>query len=233
MLTRPLRRSQAFWQRLDRQCPGLFAPVFAPLTEIRDVDAELDFSNVRALLFTSGNAVTRFAARWDERGKPAFCVGDATAVLAGKAGMQAVSAQGDAAALAGLVSRELRPGEGELLHVRGKYAVGELAENLARAGFAVREAIIYDQAVVAFSGDAGLRLATGAIDVITFFSPRAAGLFASAAAGKGWKLGAATAVCLSAACEVDLRALGFGRMVHAGVPNASAMIVVLARLGQA
>jgi uroporphyrinogen-III synthase len=229
LLTRPRAQSVDFAEALAARLPGCFRPVIAPLIEIVAVPAALDLAGIQGLLFTSANGVEQFAARSRERGLTAFCVGDMTAAAARRAGMRARSADGDVAALAALVAAASDPGGGPFLHVRGRHAAGDLVGRLAAAGVPARAAEIYDQAPRALSGEARALLAAGRADVLAFFSPRSARLFAEAARAAGWELAAATAVSLSAATDAALD-VGAGARRIAPAPTREGMLAALADL---
>jgi uroporphyrinogen-III synthase len=227
LLTRPRAQSQAFAAVLEAELPGRFRPVIAPLLAIVPVPGPIDLAGLQGILFTSANAVEQFAARVADRGLPAFCVGDMTTAAARAAGFDARSAAGDVEALAALVTSAHRSGGGAFLHVRGRHAAGDLVGRLAAAGIPARAAEIYDQAPHPMEGEARALLEAGRADVLTFFSPRSARLFAEAARGSGWSLGGATAVSLSAAADAALD-LTVGSRRIAAAPTRAGMLDALA-----
>ena len=230
LLTRPEEASRDFAAALEAALPGRFEVVIAPVIgiEARE-DVALDLDGVQALLFSSANGVACFAERTGRRDLPAWCIGDLTARSAREAGMSALSAAGDVAALTALALAEVRPGAGALLHVRGEHAAGDLAGALARHGIEVRAAEIYRQTPCPIGGDAAAALARGAIAVVALFSPRSARLFAAQARTSGWPLGGVAAVSLSAAADAALVEAGFGARRIAARPDRDAMIAALAQ----
>lgn len=230
LLTRPQAQSEAFAAALEAALPGRFRAVIAPVLRIAPVDAAIDLAGAQALLFTSANGVAVFAARSPARDLPAWCVGAMTAAAARAAGFAALSADGDVAGLAALARREARPGAGELVHVRGRHAAGDLTGRLAAAGVPARALELYDQAPVEIGAAARALLARGGIEVLTAFSPRSAALFARAAAAAGWDLGGATLVALSAAADAAHDRPEPGRRVVAPAPTRAGMIAALAAL---
>lgn len=230
LLTRPQAQSEAFAAALEAALPGRFRAVIAPVLRIAPVDAAIDLAGAQALLFTSANGVAVFAARSAARDLPAWCVGAMTAAAARAAGFAALSADGDVAGLAALARREARPGAGELVHVRGRHAAGDLTGRLAAAGVPARALELYDQAPVEIGAAARALLARGGIEVLTAFSPRSAALFARAAAAAGWDLGGATLVALSAAADAAHDRPEPGRRVVAPAPTRAGMIAALAAL---
>jgi uroporphyrinogen-III synthase len=233
LLTRPQAQAHAFAAVLEERLPGRFRPVAAPLIAIAAVPAELDLGGLQGLLFTSANGVEQFAARWPERALPAFCVGETTAAAAGAAGFATRSADGDVAALAALVAREAVPGAGGFLHLRGRHAAGDLVGRLKAAGLEARAAEIYDQTPCPMPEAARRLLADGRVEVLTFFSPRTARLFAAEALRAGWRLEGATAVSLSPAADASFDGLAVGQRLVARVPTREGMLDVLSRLAPA
>ena len=230
LLTRPQAQAQAFAAVLEARLPGRFRPVIAPLIAIAPVPAELDLDGLQGLIFTSANGVEQFAARSPERGLPAFCVGEMTAAAARAVGFATRSADGDVVALAALVERAAVPGGGGFLHLRGRHAAGDLVGRLAAVGVEARAAEIYDQTPCPLPEAARRRLAEGRVEVLSFFSPRTARLFAAEARRAGWKLEGATSVSLSRAADSGLDGLGIGERMVTGAPTREGMLDALARV---
>ncbi len=219
VITRPVASAAAFWQRLDGELPGRFVPIFAPLTENVSVEAKIEIQGVGGLVFSSANAVEQFAARWRERELTAWCVGDATRDAAVLAGFKAVSAGGNGADLENLIREKAGSSGGKLLHIRGVHSTG----------LAIPSVVIYDQVAKALDTSILAKLESG-VDVVTFFSPRAALLFGEMAVGRGWNFVDTTAVCFSAAIAAEVVDIGFGRVVACDRPNMANMLDRLRRL---
>lgn len=230
ILTRPRAQSEAFAAALERRLPGRYRAVIAPVIEIIPLPARLDLADVQGLIFTSANGVEQFAALSPERRLPAWCVGDMTAAAARRAGLSARSADGDVAALAALVASAHRPGDGAFLHLRGLHAAGDLTGRLAAAGIPVHAAEIYDQVPCPLSAEARGLLDRGTAEVVSFFSPRSARVFAGQAAAAGWDLGPVTAVSLSRAADDAVASLAPGRRRVAATPTRDGMLALLAAL---
>lgn len=149
-----------------------WAPLAAPLLEVRALPASLDLTGIAAIAFTSAQGVRAFAALADAR-LSAFTVGDATAEAARAAGFSDVqSADGDVAALAALIA-EARPGP--VLHAGALHPAGDLVGDLIRRGIQARAAALYDT-VPADAAEALAQLPE--IAAILVHSPRAAALLA-------------------------------------------------------
>jgi len=191
-------------------------------------DADLD--SVQALLFTSANGVRAFAALSPRRDLPVRAVGDGTAQAALQAGFGKVeSASGDVAALAALVREKCDPSKGALFHAAGSALAGDLKGSLEKAGFTVLRSQLYEaRAAAAFSPEARMNLTLGAIDLMLFFSPRTARIFADLWRGAGMpSLARAVALCLSPAVAQDLRDLGWQRVEIAARPDQPALMAMI------
>ena len=230
LLLRPEAEAAAFAAALEARAPGRFLAVPAPPFAIETLPGAIGLAGVQGLAFTSAHAVAAFAAQGLATGLPAWCVGPGTAAAARAAGLAATSAGGEVAALARLVAAAWRPGAGDVLHLRGRHAAGDLAGRLRAAGVATREAVVYDQPARPLPPEARRILAAGGAEALAFFSPRGARLFAAEARDAGWPLSAAAAVSISAAADAGLAGLGFARRVVAASPDREAMLAAIAGL---
>jgi uroporphyrinogen-III synthase len=212
MTTLLLIRTGAHSQRLARALAArgerprvLLSPVF----EIRARNIALPRG--AELVLTSSNAVAALPpGRWR-----AWCVGDRTAEAAREAGLEALSAGGDAEALLRLLV-EARPGR--LLHVRGAHVTGNLTPRLRAAGLEADEVVAYDQAPLRLTPEALAALAGAEAVVLPLYSPRSAALVAGQ--GGPWRA-EVRAVAIS---EPTARA--FARLAHVTVaetPTGEAM----------
>jgi uroporphyrinogen-III synthase len=120
-----------------------FLPIIAPVIRIEPTPAHLPAAAALAgVVVTSGNAVALLPAAY--HGTRLFAVGDATAERARAAGFtQVLSAAGDAATLAGFVTRHQNPRDGTLLLVTGNGQGKLLAAALRQAGFRVGRRVVY------------------------------------------------------------------------------------------
>jgi len=144
--------------------------ILAPLMEIVPVDADCVADEV---IFTSTNGVAQ-AARLGLHSGRAWCVGDRTTAMAQAAGFDAVSAQGT---VEDLLTMILAAGPtGNLAHVRGKEARGNLAARLRTSGVQCRDVIAYEQRAVALTQETKKRIEGAEPTIVPLFSPRTAGL---------------------------------------------------------
>lgn len=199
-----------------------------PLTRIVPVaDRIVVPPGTEALLFTSANAVRVFAAGCGDRGLPVFAVGDRTAATAREAGFgEVVSARGDARGLARLArATRFR----RFLHPRGRDAAGDLAGALTAAGLSVEAPVIYAaEAAGPPPADVARAFAEGAVDLVTIWSPRHAGILrnwlATGAPPIEAYLATTDLLGISEAAVEPLCGAGFRRIAVAGRPDAGAML---------
>ncbi len=182
LITRPADRGAAFAEAVRGQLSDPPRVVIAPLVRIACLAPPPDLAPDATVLFTSASAVGCLGAGFEARGRRAFCVGARTAEAAMAAGFDAVSADGDAAALADLVLRS-RP-SGPLVHLRGEHAAADLARHLTEAGLPTAEHVLYRQEDVAMDAAAAALLAAPGRVVAPVFSPRGARRLAAVAAGR-------------------------------------------------
>ena len=184
LITRPQEDAAAVAVALARR--GI-TPVLAPMmqTEFFPVDIDADLSGAQAVLFSSRNGVRGFSRVSDRRDVAVFAVGDSTADLARDNGFSNVrSAGGDSTDLARLVSENLTPADGPLIHVAGKTVAGDLSGSLSRDGFEVTRRTLYEaKPVRVLTAETAAAIRNEEIDYVLFFSPRTARVFSDLVAG--------------------------------------------------
>lgn len=238
LILRPEREATALAAALGERG---HVPVIAPLFRLEFLHPPADFSaalaTCQAVLLTSANGARALAEASEQRGRAIFAVGDTTASTAEGLGFSDVlSAAGDAAALVELVKARLKPADGPLLHVSGREVAGDLAEALQPAGFEVKRFTLYDaREETALPEPARAALEARAIDVATFFSPRAASTFASMVedAGLAGVLRGVTAVAISPAALAPVAGLPFKAAIAAERPTRQAVLDEIDRLAVA
>lgn len=172
-MTRPQPAADALVARLNA---GGRAALAAPVTEYTPVPFTLpDLAAYHALAFTSAEGVRVFADNETGRGKPVFCVGDATAAAARAAGFEHIrSADGDAGDLL-----ELLGGQKDIkrvLHVSGTETARELRAPLALRGITLDRVAVYGTRLLdRLPSDAENALRAGTVTAALLFSARAAG----------------------------------------------------------
>lgn len=180
LFTRPRAASEDAARRLRAQA-GPHRVEISPILEIRPREMSIKVDSDAVLALSSAHAVAALQQAGQAAGQRAFCVGDATAQAARQAGLDAVSADGDAGALADLI-RDRAPG-GTIHWLHGAHTRGGLAESLSKDGFRVVESIVYDQVAQPLSAQARALLAGPGRVIVPLYSPRSAALVAAACAG--------------------------------------------------
>jgi len=235
LITRPEREATALATALVQRG---HVPVIAPLFELQVLSAPPAFAAAlgaaQAVLLTSANGARALAEAAEQRSKPILAVGDTTAATAEGLGFTSVvSAAGDAAALAGLVRQRLDSAKGPLIHVSGVDVAGDLPGTLDADGFEIRRFALYEAREAAtLPASAVAALQARALDVATFFSPRAATTFARLveAAGLSDACRAIIAIAISPAAARPLEALPFRAVVPAQRPTRQGVLDEIDRL---
>ena len=168
LLTRPAPASARFAARLAVAHPQVEV-LISPLQEVRMLDWTRPAQAAAALIFTSQTAVLAAAAAG--LGGRAYCVGNQTAEAAERAGFDASSAGGDAAALTARITTD---GPRHLWHLHGPSTTGDVAGTLRAAGFTVSEAVVYDLIALPLTAAAQAALTGPRPILLPIFSPRSA-----------------------------------------------------------
>ena len=219
LLTRPLDAATRFAQEIA-QTLNEVKVVVSPILQI-EYAGELPGGAFVGVIFTSAYGVEGYLRTGGDISCPCWCVGEATAKAAIKAGMQAKSAGGDADAL---VRQIVEHGvQGPLLHVRGAHVRGDVAARLTKAGCTTREAVVYDQVVQVLSEEAKVVLNCGKPVIVPLFSPRSAREFARQHMGSAPIYVAA----MSQAVAEALGGLQYAQIMVAERPDAAAMLIAV------
>lgn len=164
LMTRPEPASRRFAAGLA--CPGLRVMI-SPVLRIADVAHDGDaLAAARGLVFTSVHAVP---AAGGGRGRPAICVGPATAAAARAAGFDVTVGPGDARGLLPMLTG-LGPG---WLHPHGQH----IARDLPVPGI-----VVYDQQPQDLTAEARMALTGPGPVILPLFSPRSARILSQQAA---------------------------------------------------
>ncbi|MHA3913505.1 uroporphyrinogen-III synthase [Halovulum sp. GXIMD14793] len=174
LITRPEAQAKAFAEALKTARPNRWQPVISPVMTVVPTVAVVDLTGIRAVVFTSANAVRVIADQCRGAGIRAYCAGPATAEAAQKAGFDAQMLAPDAS---GLV-RALERVDGPLLHLCGEHVTRDLPTELAQSGVTAQQLVVYRQQATPIEADILDRIENGEIVDITLFSPRSARLFA-------------------------------------------------------
>lgn len=178
LLTRPNAQGQAFAQRLVDRFGARARVILSPLLAPRFLTPDLPKGDFAAVIFTSATGIAASNPLRAELPTRAYCVGQKTAEAARAAGFQATSADGDAEALLSLILAD--PPKGQLLHLRGEEARGNLAERLSAAGVQTADLVVYRQDPQPMTSNAIAVLQAPRPVILPLFSPRSAALMVKA-----------------------------------------------------
>ncbi|EEE38386.1 uroporphyrinogen-III synthase [Rhodobacteraceae bacterium KLH11] len=223
-MTRPRAASDRFVAQLPARVRTAVKIIHSPLLEIRPLAVPVETGDVAGVIFSSANGVNAAALMDVDRDLPAYCVGPATTVAAKAAGWDAQMMGATAQELmAGLLS--LRP-QSPLLHLRGEYSRGNVAEQLTSSGLTTREQVIYQQHLLPLSDAASLAAEGKQPVIVPLFSPRTARQFADGWAGSAplWL------AAISETAAEPLKTLAFERLRIARAPNPDKMQKVVKKL---
>lgn len=229
LLTRPAEESE--------RSRALFAAaghstLAEPLLRLETLPARLELAGVQALAVTSRQGLRALAALTPRRDLPLYAVGPASAELARAAGFrQVVAASGDAASLAALLARRLDPAAGPLLHAAGETLAADLGDLLAGSGLQVIRTTLYRACPAeSLTRTAQKALLDGALDGVSFFSPRTAAVFAKLAVREGVAeaCGGLVAACLSPAVAERAAVLAWREILVAAEPSLASLLEALA-----
>lgn len=231
LLTRPEEQSHRFAAALGAALGADAARiVISPLIAPRFFAPALPPGGFAGLVLTSqagAEAARRISASGLVLPARAFCVGRRTAAAATEAGFEAISAEGDAAALVALLLERAVPGP--LLHLCGQNTIGAVAERLSAAGIPTTAHLCYEQVAVPLNPSARTLLSGATPVVVPLFSPRSARLFCAEALAPPHAAPLLVAA-MSAAVADALPPLQPLRCVIAAEPTAPAMVAAVAAL---
>ena len=230
LLTRPEPDAERSAARLARL--GHHALIDSLLTiELVEID-KLPAGPFAAVAATSANALRIVGGRdrFDSlRSIPLYAVGGHTGEAAREAGFASVVfAEGDAAALARLLTERIKPAS-RVLHLAGEDRAQDLKALLAPAGIAVDTLVLYRMRPAEnLSAATVAALAAGKLDAVLHYSPRSAANFIALAqkqnlAGTMRNL---RHLCLSEAVAAPLAAIG-AKVEIAARPEETALIDLL------
>lgn len=226
-ITRPREAAQDLAR--DLEAKG-WRSLIEPLLEIRQEPPQpIDLAGVQAIILTSGHAVPALGRLQSDL--PLFAVGEATAATAAMAHPGPVTAaSGSGEALATLLTRQLQPAAGALLHLAGCDIRPEPATSLEAAGFEVRRAVVYRaEAAGRLSGTMVSVLREEELAAVMLFSPRTAATFGRlvADAGLAHFLASVEALCLSPAVAAPVAGLPWRDCRIATAPGRAHLVGLL------
>lgn len=191
--------------------------IVQPLYRYHDVDAVMpDLSKYNALTFTSAQGVRRFAALSPVRDLPVYAVGPQTADEARRCGFTIIH---HAAGTGDDLARLLEANQGPYLYGRAREISFPLASHVPDVG----EIILYETVPTDdFTWPRG-------VDMVLFFSARAARIFAELAENKGFSgdLARTKALCLGAGMVEFLSPLRWRDICISPSPERAGMTALL------
>ena len=142
LLTRPLEDCYEMilkFQSLGHQISNL------PLLKIDKVDYdEVNFSDFKAIIFTSANAVKFLNTKKIDKNCLCFCVGNSTEKKARSSGFQnVIAAEGNVENLKELILQNFNNKNGKLVYVSGKKITIDLDKQLLKEGYDIKRIINY------------------------------------------------------------------------------------------
>jgi uroporphyrinogen-III synthase len=217
VLTRPQADSERFLAAVEAEF-GPVKAVISPVIEVVSLAAEMPTYD--EVILTSANGVAEAARLGVKAGTPAWCVGQRTAKLAREAGLEPISADGNADDLVDLI---LSQSAGTLCHIRGVHTRGQVAARLIALGRVCKEVIAYDQRDIPPTQAALDVLAGTDPIVLPLFSPRSALLIPAV------EQAPVHVIAMSQAVAAEVADLGADTVTVAESPNFEAMLAATCR----
>lgn len=140
--------------------------VLSPVLRIEGTGHMVDLQGASALIISSRHTIRYVPAC----GLPLWVVGRKVAEAAQKAGLVVAHVAQDSAALIADIKAMQPPGP--FLHLRGDHIAGDIANTLAKAGFACAEQVVYRQQAELLTTKARVVLDGEEPVVLPLFSPR-------------------------------------------------------------
>lgn len=227
VITRPRDEAESLAAAL--QAKG-YSTLIEPMLKIVEIRAAIpDLKSYDALAFTSANGVRFFAARSQERGLPAFAVGDRTADALRAASFADVrAAAGNAQALAASI-RAASPAISRIVHISGTATARDLAK-LVAPGQTVDRLVLYGAIAASdFSPDLVEALYACTVGYVLFFSPRTAAAFGTLIGKLGLTemICSCSALCLSPQVATPVADLPWAAVRVAIKPTAESLLSLL------
>jgi len=205
-------------------------PVVAPLLQLQLLASALpEADHLQAVLIASGNALAGLPAAY--RPLQLLAVGSATADRARAAGFtRALSADGDADALAALTANQCDPSGLPLLLAAGRGQSVRLAAMLRARGFRVIRRAVYAATPVRTLPPAAISaLRAGSLRAALFFSGETAHLFVRLLLGSGLceAVHGVDACAIGEPAATAIETLPWRRVLRAAKPTQDAMLALL------
>lgn len=174
--------------------------VMAPLLRIRPrATVNIPALPWQAIAVTSANGIRALPPDHELTSFRTLTVGPQSLKAARAAGFEAEAHGGDVNGLAAFIRDHLAPEAGPILYLSGAETAGDLAAQLAAAGFDCRRVVLYDAAPAETLGAAEAALREGRLEAVLLYSPRSAKIWRGLveAAGLGAQAAGLHHLCLS------------------------------------
>lgn len=225
--TRPEPQASRFTEEILTRFGDQARVVASPLMVLELLPVVVPSLSFQALVLTSESgalAVRKLQAEGACLPPRAYCVGDRTAEVAKRAGIETVSAGGDAGDLVRLIASHQT---GALLYLHGEDRAADLEAALLPFGREVTSLKAYRQRAAALTAPARAVIASGEGLILPLFSPRSARLFLEAAADL--PLSHLQPVVISENARSILPRVLAERALVAARPDGPSMIAAIAR----
>ncbi len=224
LLTRPQKQAERFAQTCRVAFGDDIEIIISPLLKIAILEIRTPIDSYDGLIFSSENGVQAYKQNFSKTGLPAYCVGARTATAATAAGLQALTANGAAQDLIGLI--EGQNPKGALLHLHAEQTRGQIVQNLQASGHRVDGVVAYRQLPVPLNAAARNALAAELPLILPLFSPATAALFFENIEQINAPL---FVIALSQAVGRAARMNDSGEIHVAKTPDADAMLKIIKR----
>ncbi|WP_293577478.1 uroporphyrinogen-III synthase [Phaeobacter sp.] len=178
-MTRPKAAGERFVASLGAACLKHLTVISAPLIQPEPLAIETDVIHGSDVIFTSAQAVEFVPSPSKTKAQRAYCVGEHTTDRAQASGWLAECRGQDADAL--VASLIQTPPPSGLLHLRGRFGRGDIANRLTAAGIATRECIVYEQRLQGYDHVKRAEIDAQRSLIVPLFSPRTAEQFVNLA----------------------------------------------------
>ncbi|APO88087.1 uroporphyrinogen-III synthase [Marivivens sp. JLT3646] len=217
VLTRPQADSERFLAAVEAKF-GPVKAVISPVIEV--VSLPVEVPSYDEVILTSANGAAEAKRLGVKAGTRAWCVGQRTAKIAFEAGLEPISADGNADDLVELIQSQCT---GTLCHIRGVHSRGQVAARLIAQGHVCKEVIAYDQRDIPPTKAALQALQGTDPIVLPLFSPRSALLIPAVHQAP------VHVIAMSCAVAAEVADLGADTVTIAENPNFEAMLAATCR----
>ncbi len=227
LMIRPQDAAHSFVDALAQVLGRPVNAIYSPVIHIEPVTAVIDLTGVTHLVFTSANAVKRYASLTADRDIPALCVGKTTQKAALETGLNATATGKTVADFLVWSKSKILPPEPVFLYLRGAQVSFDLLPELHRSGFQAREVVLYRQIQRSLSKNALNLMQTNAVVIPVFSANSACGLLKIDGLSGACNV---HVVCISQTVAQKFAGFPIDRLTISRTPDRAGMIAALAEL---